>query len=82
MMILLTNFYWEKGKVKLPVPMASLDKLKTIQKNGGIYSDSIKTTTQYLVVKDKSKTSSKMQLARKRGTQIISIDDLDMMMLF
>lgn len=53
-----------------------------IQKNGGIYSDSIKTTTQYLVIKDKSKTSSKMQLARKRGTQIISIDDLDMMMLF
>lgn len=57
-------------------------RVELIRKNGGIYSDSIKTTTQYLVVKDKSKPSSKLQLAKKRGVQVISIDDLDMMMLF
>lgn len=56
------------------------EKAKFIEDNGGIYSDSIKTTTQYLVVKDINSTSSKIQLAIKRGVKVISIDELNLML--
>jgi len=56
------------------------DKAKMIEDNGGIYSDSIKTTTQYLVVKDVNFNSSKVELARKRGIKIITIDELNSML--
>lgn len=56
------------------------EKAKFIEDNGGIYSNSLKTTTQYLVVKDINSTSSKIQTAKKRGVNVISIDELNLML--
>lgn len=58
------------------------ERANHIRENGGIYSDSLKITTQYLVVKDLNSTSSKTTLARKRGIQIISTAILDEIISF
>lgn len=56
------------------------EKSEFIKRNGGIYSDTLRTTTQYLVVKDTNFPSSKIQIAKKRGIKIISLDELNSML--
>ncbi len=58
------------------------ERVNWIRRNGGIYSDSLKVTTQYLVVKDPNSTSSKITLAKKRGVEVISIRFLDELISF
>lgn len=48
---------------------------KIVEKNGGIVHESLKNTTDYLVMADKNSTSSKAEKARKNGTNMLSEDE-------
>ena len=51
------------------------DYEKYITENGGFIDDTIKKNTTHLIVKDTSKTTSKIQLAKEKGIKVISEDD-------
>ena len=46
-----------------------------VEKNGGVVHESLKNTTDYLVMADKNSTSSKAEKARKNGTTMLSEDE-------
>jgi NAD-dependent DNA ligase len=56
------------------------DYEQIIESNGGKITTSISKTTDYLVVKDKNDTSSKIEKARELGITIVSKDELEKML--
>ena len=46
-----------------------------VEKNGGVVDETMKKTTNFLVLADPNSTSSKAQKARKQGTTLISEED-------
>ena len=62
------------------LPTMSREDAKTlIEKNGGKVSDSVSKKTTYLLAGEKA--GSKLEKAKKLGTNIISEDDLQKMLI-
>ena len=52
------------------------DLKNIIELNGGKVTDTISKLTTYLVVKDKSSTTSKMEIAKEYGIKIVLVDEM------
>jgi DNA ligase (NAD+) len=51
-----------------------------IKNNNGIVDDTVKNTTNYLIVKDKTKTTNKIKNAIEKGTILLSIEEFELTM--
>lgn len=52
-----------------------------IKNNNGVVDDNIKSTTNYLVVKDKTKITNKIKTAIEKGIILLSIEDFEALMM-
>lgn len=63
-----------KGKTFCMTGFRDKDLKSSIEEKGGEVVDSLSKTTSVLIVKDISSTSSKMEKAKKNGTEILDIE--------
>lgn len=63
-----------KGKTFCMTGFRDKDLKASIEEKGGEVVDSLSKTTSVLIVKDLSSTSSKMEKAKKNGTEILDIE--------
>lgn len=63
-----------KGKTFCMTGFRDKDLKSSIEEKGGEVVDSLSKTTSVLIVKDMSSTSSKMEKAKKNGTEILDIE--------
>lgn len=63
-----------KGKTFCMTGFRDKDLKAAVEEKGGTVVDSLSKTTSVLIVKDMSSTSSKMEKAKKNGTEILDIE--------